>query len=198
MLKNDQMVSGSDDGNAPPPPSTDLTKPHPDAMKAHDPVYSHESVDRRSLDSFDWNDDTDETSYYSFPHPEDSLDEVEPQSQHEDFPRKPSNPVTIDPEEYRLRAVFDPYIKMYKKIEIYWKNGARYSQRATDVEIINSTDMFYENRMLTIRLCEEQMHLIQRHQDSRKDYHQSLAWEFMFDMFLYQRQLLAELILPPE
>ena len=42
------------------------------------------------------------------------------------------------------------------------------------------------------------MHLIQRHQESVQDYKNSVAWELIFDMFLYQRQLLAELTLPYE
>jgi len=173
MLRDDQMLSQSDNGN--------------------DSVISLGVVD-----PFDWNDESDEASYYKFTPNEGSLDEAEQRSKHKDLPGKPPHPETIDPEEYRLRAVFDPYIQMYKRIEIYSYNGRRYSESATHMQIINSKDMFYENRMLTIRLCEEQMHLIQRHQDLRKDYHQSLAWEFMFDMFLYQRQLLAELTLPPE
>ena len=156
-----------------------------------------EPVDPRPVDVFDWFDDADKQNHYHFS-PEGSSDEEEPQSKHDDVPRKSSNSKTIDPEEYRLRAVFDPYIQMYKRIEIYWNNGKKYRESATDRDILATEDMFYENRMLTIRLCEEQMHLIQRHQDSRKDYHQSLAWEFMFDMFLYQRQLLAELTLPPK
>jgi hypothetical protein len=94
------------------------------------------------------------------------------------------------------RAVFYPYIQVYKRVAAYFEKGVVYRANTSDMQLGVDTDLFYENRMLSMRICEEQMHLIQRHQSYVKDYPDSMAWDFIFDMFMYQRQLFAELRAP--
>jgi hypothetical protein len=94
------------------------------------------------------------------------------------------------------RAIFYPYIQMYERVATYFENGAKHRHITPDHALAANKDLFYENRMLCMCICEEQMHLIQRHQAYVKDYPDSIAWNFLFDMFLCQRQLFAELIVP--
>jgi hypothetical protein len=57
---------------------------------------------------------------------------------------------------------------------------------------------FYENRMLLIRICEEQLHLIQRHSDHEGDFAGSKAWELLFEVFRFHRQSFAEMKAPSD
>ncbi|KAJ1471124.1 hypothetical protein T484DRAFT_1845232 [Baffinella frigidus] len=52
---------------------------------------------------------------------------------------------------------------------------------------------FDENRMLLMCLCEEQMHLVQHHSHLEGDFRGSRAWELLFGMFMFHRQMFAEM-----
>jgi hypothetical protein len=100
---------------------------------------------------------------------------------------------TLDTDKFKSTAVFQPYVQMYNKIKTYFKNGVEHCAQQRNQHTEEEIKYFYENRMLTMRICEEQMHLIQRHQMYIKDFPESQAWDLLFDMFMYQRQLFAEL-----
>ena len=96
----------------------------------------------------------------------------------------------------KSKATFHPYVQMYTRVDSYFTKGVEYRNSHEKDEIWDNVDLFYENRMLAMRICEEQMHLIERHQGYLKDYPGSVSWQLLFDMFLYQRQRFAELRMP--
>jgi hypothetical protein len=100
----------------------------------------------------------------------------------------------LDADKFKSTVVFQPYITMYTKIKNYFEKGVKHRVEQMNIQTPEEIKFFYENRMLAIRLCEEQMHLIQRHQVYTKDFPESQAWDLLFDMFMYQRQLFAELV----
>ena len=110
---------------------------------------------------------------------------------------KPTQP-NIDTQENDRKALltFQPYVLVYNKIKQYHERCEKFKGGRTVHELGLTPErqtLFYENRMLAMRVCEEQMHFVQRHGNHGEDYNGSLAWNLLFDMFLYQRQLFAEM-----
>jgi len=89
-----------------------------------------------------------------------------------------------------------PYVKVYNDVVAYRARGIRYADAARHKKTPKQEALFSENRMLAMRACEEQMHLITRHFTYGLDFPNSLAWEVLFNMFLHERQAFAEMTLP--
>ena len=84
--------------------------------------------------------------------------------------------------------VFEPYVALHYRIAHFIQiEPAPHSSYTTQVE------HFWENRMLLMRICEEQLHLIERHSDKNGDFKGSKSWELLFDTFVFHRQVLAEM-----
>jgi len=102
------------------------------------------------------------------------------------------------------REVFSPYLAVYRQV-VAFRTLSEVNKPAADVwrapeaalrghyKLDKKTGHFFENRMLAMAVCEEQMHLIQRHYTVEPDFGGNVAWCLLFSMFLYHRQALAEL-----
>jgi hypothetical protein len=98
---------------------------------------------------------------------------------------------------------FRSYLIVYAQIDEYSmaskeiaEGSKRLSINSTSSHQQHPIERFYENRMLVMRVCEEHMHLIQRHKSCINEFADSKAWVLLFEMFMYQRQLFAEMKAP--
>ena len=100
------------------------------------------------------------------------------------------------------QQVFGPYLDVYKQVVAFhltsdankpekWKAPVEPALKHKDHS--EQTLHFFENRMLVMAVCEEQMHLIQRHHAVQDDYGGSIAWCLLFSRFMYYRQAFAEM-----
>jgi len=102
------------------------------------------------------------------------------------------------------REVFSPYLDVYRQVVAFhklseeskpanevWRVPGTAPHRQEDLD--EQTQHFFENRMLVMAVCEEQMHLIQRHYTVERDFGGNVAWCLLFSMFLYHRQEFAQL-----
>jgi hypothetical protein len=89
-------------------------------------------------------------------------------------------------DEHIAKLTFRLYVDVYSQISSYYDAGSANPNK-------KSGQNFHENRMLVMRICEEQMHLVQRHRGMDNEYTHSRAWELLFSMFMHQQQLFAEL-----
>ncbi|KAJ1467145.1 hypothetical protein T484DRAFT_1756081 [Baffinella frigidus] len=103
----------------------------------------------------------------------------------------PSVPEDI---KWKTMVTFQPYVDVYDKIKKYYNTGVEFRE-STGYKPLSEEQkvLFYENRMLVTRLCEEQMHTIQHHFSHGQDYPGSMAWELLFDMFFNVRQTFAQM-----
>jgi len=126
----------------------------------------------------------------------------------------------LTPHEYRaFQRCFSPHIEVYKKLQIFKESGEEYrknGQKAsvTSPELANNPGVneehgapsvsgttekseeqkrvtFCENRMLAMRICEEQMHIMERGHGTDREFHQSFAWKILMYMFMEMRQFFA-------
>ena len=107
---------------------------------------------------------------------------------------KPVDPKDDPKDEAHARLVFQPYLRLHSQLA-----GYKLKEIATHKKIpfADQVTNFYENRMLLIRICEEQLHLIQRNSDHKGDFEGSAAWELLFEVFRFHRQSFAEMKEPP-
>ena len=105
-------------------------------------------------------------------------------------------------EEHIAKLTFQLYVNVYRKLNDYYEAGvinppkelAGAANTQTDPSGISSTEqIFYENRMLAMRICEDQMHMVDRHKQMDGEYNNSRAWDLLLTMFMHQRQCFAEL-----
>jgi hypothetical protein len=97
-------------------------------------------------------------------------------------------------DEHIARITFQLYVDVYNQLSSYYQRGYRY-RSSNGITPMTTHDIFHENRMMAMRICEDQLHLIERHKYMEGEYKDSRAWELLFNMFMYQRQLFAELTL---
>lgn len=90
-------------------------------------------------------------------------------------------------EEYAF-LVFKPYVTLHYRIAHFIQ-----IEPALQASYPKQVGHFWENRMLLMRICEEQLHLIERHSDKDGDFKGSKSWELLFDTFIFHRQVLAEM-----
>ena len=93
---------------------------------------------------------------------------------------------------------FTPFIRVFRKIQKYYERSNEISGRRTKQELSlamnkEQQQLFTENRMLVMRICEEQMIILERHQHHGEDFQNSLAWEVLFLTFCQMRQKFAQL-----
>jgi len=113
----------------------------------------------------------------------------------ENLPRPPLSEADIQAElasEPHARLVFQPYVRIHSQLAAYQLKASTTNKLPLEKQVTN----FYENRMLLIRLCEEQLHLIHRHSDREEDFGGSKAWDLLFELFRFHRQSFAELKAP--
>ena len=91
--------------------------------------------------------------------------------------------------ESHARLVFQPYVRLHSQVEEYQLEKIAIQKIPFEKQVAN----FYETRMLLIRICEEQLHLIQRHSDCEGDFEGSKAWQLLFKKFRSHRQSFAEM-----
>lgn len=118
-----------------------------------------------------------------------AVDEAETESQTDDL--------------LRARQVFGPYMEVYNQVVAFHSlseankpelgSAALGAPARRHIDHTPPTMRFFENRMLVMTLCEEQMHLIQRHNTIESDYGNSIAWCLLFNQFHYFRQAFAQM-----
>jgi hypothetical protein len=105
-------------------------------------------------------------------------------------------------DEHIAVLTFQLYVDVYRRLSKYYEAGLENPrtqtatvniQTRTSADAATHTDSFYENRMLAMRICEDQMHLVERHGGTDGEYKNSRSWELLFNLFMHQRQLFAEL-----
>ena len=89
------------------------------------------------------------------------------------------------------KMTFRSYLIVYAQIDEYSmaskeiaERSKRLSTSSTNSHQQDSIERFYENRMLVMRVCEEYMHLIQRHKSCINEFADSKAWVLLFEMFM--------------
>jgi hypothetical protein len=93
---------------------------------------------------------------------------------------------------------FTPFVVVFNKIQKYFESCNQFTGRRTAKELGLQLDqktktLFFENRMLVMKICEEQMHIVERHMNTGADYQSSLAWQTLFLVFCQLRQKFAEM-----
>ena len=107
----------------------------------------------------------------------------------------------LSKEKHRAMLTFQLYVQVYEKLFKYYKAGSDNPRKQSGAvhiqtpasETSTQQDLFHENRMLAMRICEDQMHIVQRHAVMDGEYKNSRAWELLFTLFIHQRHLFAEM-----
>ena len=97
--------------------------------------------------------------------------------------------------EAHARLLFEPYVILHSRLAKYKRTEL---DPGKNIPFAKQVARFYENRMLLLRLCEEQLHLIQRNSDREGDCKGSKAWELLFEVFRFHRQSFAEMKEPSD
>jgi hypothetical protein len=90
------------------------------------------------------------------------------------------------------KRVFIPYLDVLRQVAACYHA----SVDAPFDPLASQRVSFFENRMLAMRVCEEQMHLIKKNSKYKAHYVSSTAWSLLFDTFLYYRQCISEFTPP--
>jgi hypothetical protein len=113
---------------------------------------------------------------------------------------KTPDEITFDKDEHIAAMTFALYVNVYNRLSKYYEDGLTNPQKHVAVSNADTDrsksqvplQLFFENRMLAMHVCEEQMHLVQRHQENKDIYNHGKSWELLFYMFMHQHQLFAE------
>jgi hypothetical protein len=126
----------------------------------------------------------------------------------------------LDQSQHRaFQRCFLPHIEIYKRLKIFKDAGEDYRRNAQNVHVpspepVNDNNAsaedgmpsvsavteqseeqqrvtFCENRMLVMRICEEQMHIMERGYNKDKEFYQSFTWKILMYMFMEMRQFFA-------